>query len=178
MRYLVFSVLKVQVLQKTVLFSSWLCLIPMEKKKKDIYHFQKQDQICVHVCVRECMRAHTQFWEVLCKHVAVLHTYWGTSIFYSILAVFVLFTTHIQISVVSYWIEQANAALKIKCGTKSRNMMSSTEGWVCHVQGGAENQKLDSFIQQKELGCSWRRVVLYSFVPAQWWICSPGMYFH
>jgi len=71
------------------------------KKKKNLIHHppKSRSDLCV---VRACMHAYAQFWKLLCKHMAFfIHILWYTSI----LTGFVLFTTHIQISAVSYWIQ-------------------------------------------------------------------------
>lgn len=67
MRYLIFSVLNIQVLQKAGLFSP-----NTSKIKNALIITPNQDKSCVH--------AHAQFWRLLYKHMTVLYTYWGTSV--------------------------------------------------------------------------------------------------
>lgn len=90
MRYLIFSVLKIQVLQKADLFSS-----NNSKIKNALIITPNQDKSRVFVRASSC----TILEAVVQTHDCFIHILGNISI----LAVFVLFATHIKISVVSYW---------------------------------------------------------------------------
>lgn len=152
MRYFIFSVWKIQVLQKADLFSYWLFLTPVKKPKR-CFNYPPKSRWCfsVYVCVFVvryssgscCANAHCST-SIFCWVYVVCHPYSNISGL-----VLGIVDKHCFKNIVWDRVQE--------CDVINRGM-----SLFCSVQGGAENQKLGSFIQQKELGCSQRRVALHS----------------